>query len=170
VLSCANNLVSERYRSSLNRSWNCTFLILVLISYLRFDHSYPDNTELFLFLLFLLSPSPAILVRSAYGRTTPHSGSDNAFFSTWVSWNHGRVLLQNYFSFFCSEWALLRKVTRILAIVSSLVLVRAHPSCFRECFYYSIQLFSCFFAFPFTDIRQNNILFSQLFCPLCAAR
>jgi hypothetical protein len=50
-------------------------------------------------LLFLLPPSPAILVRWAYGRTTPQSGSDNAFLSSWVSWNHGRVLLQNSFSY-----------------------------------------------------------------------
>lgn len=77
--------VSRALLVSAKRSWNYTssFFFSCPISYLRFDHTYPDKTELLLFLLFLPpSFSPASLVCSAHGRTTAQSGSNNAFLSS----------------------------------------------------------------------------------------
>jgi hypothetical protein len=58
---------------------------------------------------------------------------------------------------FCSEWALLRQVTRILAIVSFWPLIALRPSwscsCLRGFFYYSIDCFlvSLLFFLPISD-------------------
>ena len=120
MLSCANKLPSERYRSSLKGAGTTPFFLLVLISYFRFDHSYPDTTELLLFLLFLLSPCSAFTVRSAYGCTTTQSAeSDNAFLSHLGY--HGIMdasLLANFFSRLLGM-ALPQQVVLHLAIVLS---------------------------------------------------
>jgi hypothetical protein len=95
VLTFANNLLSERHWSSLKEAGTTPTFLLVLISYFRFDHSYPNNTELLLFLLFLLSSCPAFLVRSAYGRTTTQSaGSEQrTHFSHLLGIMESRTLL-----------------------------------------------------------------------------
>ena len=120
MLSCANKSLPERHRSSLKGAGTAPFFLLVLISYFRFDHSYPDTTELLLFLLFLLSPCSAFTVRSAYGCTTTQSAeSDDAFLSHLGY--HGIMdasLLANFFSRLLGM-ALPQQVDSHLAIVLS---------------------------------------------------
>jgi hypothetical protein len=163
VLSCANNLVSERYRSSLNRSWNCTFLILVLISYLRFDHSYPDNTELFYsccfyFLLLRLSlsarhtgaPHHTLDPTTHFSQLGYHGITDASCCKTTFPFLFRMGIAAAGDSHFgnCFFLAFDRAPTLLVLFLSQGVFLLLY------------RLFSCFFAFLFTNIRQNNILFS----------
>ena len=157
MLSCANKSLPERYRSSLKGAGTAPFFLLVLISYFRFDHSYPDTTEFLLFLLFLLSPCSAFTVRSAYGCTTTQSAeSDDAFLSHLGY--HGIMdasLLANFFfsSFRNGIVAAGRLAFGNCSLVWSWVccfLVCLVP--FRGLLYCSVRLFPCFL--PSIDIRK----------------
>lgn len=153
---------------SVKRSWNYTLFLSCQISYLRFDHSYPDKTELLLF-LFLLTPpppsSPASLVCSAYGRTTAQSGFNNAFLS---SGYHGITDASCLQSFSCFQNGITAARWIALAVVSLISncahLSRLVLSCLRELLCHSID---CLFVslFFLTEIG-NNISFFKLSCSL----
>ena len=150
VLSYANNLLPERHRSSLKGACIAPFFLLVLISYFRFDHSYPDTTELLLFLLFLLSPCPAFPVRSAYGRN--HNTicwiQQRIFLIFGYHGNHGRVFARKILFLVFQEWHCRGRLTRIWQLFSFLGLV---------CFFFFSSVLICSVSFYIAPVDCSRV-------------